>query len=289
VRSSSLAAGEMILLSNVFKPYQYTPVEETKTIEFVPRPYPSRTHSDGQGSLEDGQEEKLQELDELKQQILRDAEAFAEEQLQAAAEEAGRLREQALQEIESWWSERRAQDEETMLEAKEAGFQQGYEAGLAEAEQRIRQEYAAMLEEGRSVIAQAVQIKQEIIAESEPFLIDLAAGIAEKVIGRQLELEPDWVLELVRNTLSRRREKGVITLCVSPSQFSFIQNARDELLLSIDSQAELQIIPDATVKDYGCVVRSSFGSIDARIGTQLDEIKAVLRQIAEQSGESDDE
>jgi flagellar assembly protein FliH len=288
VRLSSLAAGEMISLSNVFKPYQYTPVVETKTIEFVPRPYPLHAPN-GENSLEEGESEQLQELDELKQQILRDAESYAEEQLQAAVQEAQLLREQASQEIESWWSERRSLDEQVVIEAQESGFEQGYLAGMAEAEARVRQEYSAMLEEGRSVIAQAVQIKQQIIAESEPFLIDLAAGIAEKVIGKQLELQPEWVLELVRSTLSRRREKGVITLCVSPSQFAFIQNAREELMLSIDSQAELQIIPDASVKDFGCVVRSSFGSIDARIGTQLDEIKTVLRQIAEQSGESEDE
>jgi flagellar assembly protein FliH len=54
---------------------------------------------------------------------------------------------------------------------------------------------------------------------------------------------------------------------------------RDELLLSIDSQADLQIIPDPSVKDKGIVVRSTFGSIDARIQTQLNEIKNSLRMI----------
>jgi flagellar assembly protein FliH len=60
----------------------------------------------------------------------------------------------------------------------------------------------------------------------------------------------------------------------------YIQDARDELVLHVDSQAELQIIPDSSVTDMGCVVRSSFGSIDARIDTQLQEIKHALRQIA---------
>ena len=54
---------------------------------------------------------------------------------------------------------------------------------------------------------------------------------------------------------------------------------------AIDSQAELQIVPDSTVKDYGCVIRSSFGSIDARIDTQLSEIKRELIQLAHHSDE----
>ncbi len=86
--------------------------------------------------------------------------------------------------------------------------------------------------------------------------------------------------EMIRKVLARRREKGMIALCVSPSQFSYIQDARDELLLHIDSQAELQIIPDGSVQDHGCVIRSSFGSIDARIDTQLNEIKQALQDLA---------
>jgi flagellar assembly protein FliH len=88
----------------------------------------------------------------------------------------------------------------------------------------------------------------------------------------------------VRNVLSRRKEKGVIALCVSPKHFDYIFNAREELLTSIDSQAELQILPDATVKDEGCVIRSAFGSIDARIDTQLKEIKSVLLHLAATGG-----
>lgn len=70
----------------------------------------------------------------------------------------------------------------------------------------------------------------------------------------------------------------------------FVQDARDELMLAVDSQAELQIIPDPNVRDRGCVIRSSFGSIDARIDTQLEEIKKSLQQVAIRSeGGADDE
>jgi flagellar assembly protein FliH len=286
VRLSSHAAGEMISLSNVFKPHQYIPVEDTKTIQFAARTFPSNVPVDSV-RLSEAELKQAEELEQMKNKVIEDAEAYAEQCIQEATAEAEQLRQRALQDIEAWWEERRAQDEQLSLAAKEEGYEQGFQSGSGEAEEKVRQEYAAMLEEGRSIITQAVQIKQHIIAESEPFLIDLAAGIAEKIIVRQLDLQPEWVLELIRHTLIRRREKGVITLCVSPSQFGFVQNAREELIVSIDSQAELQIIPDASVKDHGCVVRSSFGSIDARIGTQLDEIKAVLRHIAEQEEETD--
>ncbi|MMZ67139.1 flagellar assembly protein H [compost metagenome] len=116
-------------------------------------------------------------------------------------------------------------------------------------------------------------------------MVELSCAIAEKIIDRQLELKPEYSVELIKKSLSRKREQGVLTLCVSPSQFAFVQAAREELSLVIDSQAELQILPDASVQDRGCVIRSSFGSVDARIDTQLSEIKKELLRISRQTEE----
>ncbi|WP_261808225.1 FliH/SctL family protein [Paenibacillus sp. N3.4] len=219
----------------------------------------------------------------MKEQILQDAEAFANEQVDQAMRECATLREQADAEINAWWDGRRSEDEAHIALSRQTGFDEGYQQGIAQAEDALREEHSEMLSEARTILEQAYKLKQQIIQESEPFLIELSASIAEKIIGRQLSLNPEWVVELIQSVLSRRREKGIIALCVAPSQFAYIQDAREELLTSIDSQAELQIIPDSTVLDRGCVIRSSFGSIDARIDTQLKEIKSALQQMATQN------
>ncbi|MFD0698386.1 FliH/SctL family protein [Paenibacillus sp. GCM10027628] len=278
----------MILLSNVIKSFAYVPLEDTKLVEALT---PQQLYRAGlledeesvRNQLTPEQQQELAEATSMKDQILQDAEAFANEQIHLAMQECAALREQVDSEISSWWEQRRAQDEEHVSQAEQAGFEEGYQRGIEQAEIVLRQEYNEMLAEARTILEQAYTLKQQIIQESEPFLIDLSTSIAEKVIGRQLSINPEWVLDLVQKVLSRRREKGIITLCVTPSQFAYIQDAREELLTSIDSQAELEIIPDASVQDHGCVIRSSYGSIDARIDTQLKEIKSALRQMANQS------
>lgn len=280
MKLSSLAAEGMILLSNVIKLFQYVAVEDTKIVE---PPAASVLKQEHPEETEDHLPEHHQELNDLlqmKEQILQDAESFAEEQVRAAMEEAAAIRQQAQAEIEAWWHERRLKDQEALNEARDRGHAQGYQEGMAQVEMELREQYEATLQEASQILEQAYLLKQQIIQEAEPFLIELSCSIAEKVIGRQLTLEPEWIIDSIRKVLSRRREKGIITLCVSPAQFSYIQDAREELLLAIDSQAELQIIPDASVLDQGCVVRSTFGSIDARIDTQLKEIKTALQQLA---------
>ncbi|RTE01776.1 FliH/SctL family protein [Paenibacillus whitsoniae] len=270
-------------MSSVIKSFAYVPVDDKKIVDTAA----AFKHLTESLAPEDPwtpeMHQEISDATTLKNQILEDAEAFANEQIQQAMQECAALREQTQDEMSTWWDTRRAEDAAITDAAREAGFAEGYQTGMVQAEASVKQAYADMLAEASSILEQSYQLKQQIIQESEPFLIELSTSIAEKIVGRQLSLEPAWVIELIQSVLMRRREKGIITLCVSPSQFAYIQDAREELLTSIDSQAELEIIPDSTVQDHGCVIRSSFGSIDARIDTQLKEIKTALQQLATQS------
>ncbi|RKN86523.1 FliH/SctL family protein [Paenibacillus ginsengarvi] len=276
-------------MSNVIKAAFYVPLDDKKLIkvsanESVRDPEPSELAQSETAADEETVPAEVAAALVAKEQIIRDAEQYAESVVSQATEDANRLRSEANVEIEAWWSRRRAEDEQLSAQATAAGQELGYQQGYEEAERNVRGQYEQLLGEARSVIENAVLVKHQLIQESEPFLIELSCAIAEKIVGRQLSIEPEWTIDLVKNVLQRRREQGIITLCVSAQHFQFIVDAREELMLAIDSQAELQIIPDPTVHDHGCVIRSSFGSIDARIDTQLNEIKKGLQQIALQGG-----
>lgn len=222
------------------------------------------------------------EAEETRKQMLTDAKEFAERQVREAAEEAERLLAEAKEQIEAWWEERRQQDEDLVEAIRAEGFNQGYEEGKAHAEETLQQNINEMMDEASNVLKLAYSEKEAIIQEAEPFVVELSCAIAEKVIDKELSLDPEYMLSLIKQSLARKREQGVITLCVAPAYFAFVQAAREELGLSVDSQAELQILPDPTVLDRGCVIRSSFGSVDARIDTQLKEIKKELQRISMQ-------
>jgi len=270
----------MILLSNLIKPSGYQPLDNKKIIEFKVMQVPMEHIEDAECAEDLAKHKLVQDAKRMESQILRDAEMVAEEEIRKALEETTAMREQAQSDIETWWTERRSMDETTHEEMKQAGFNQGYEEGLAKAEAELLAKYESLLLEARTILTGAHAVKDQIIHESEPFLIDLSSSIAERIIGHQLTVNPEWILDLVHKVLARRKEKGIITLCVSPKHFDYIFSAREELATSIDSQAELQILPDNTVADDGCVVRSDYGSIDARIDTQLNEIKSALLHMA---------
>lgn len=284
----------MTSLSNLIKVSQYVPVEILKQLNLAKvhptTEDPSSTHTEN--PVVQGPSAEDLAAEETRRQMLADAKEFAERQVRDAAEQAERMLAEAQKQIEAWWQERREQDEQMIEAVKAEGFTQGYEEGKAQAEATMRAKIEEMMNEASSVLQQAYEEKERIIQEAEPFLVELSCAIAEKVIDKQLELKPEYVIELIKKSLARKREQGTLTLCVSPKDFAFVQAAREELSLAIDSQAELQILPDPTVKDRGCVIRSSFGSVDARIDTQLTEIKKELLRVSlqmEERGQANDE
>ncbi|MDQ0090626.1 flagellar assembly protein FliH [Paenibacillus anaericanus] len=270
-------------MSNLIKVSQYVPVDILKQLNL------GKTYLSPDEQKLDDESMAIAEVavtvedlaaEETRRQMLSDAKDFAERQVREASEQSERLLAEAKEQIETWWQERRVQDEDLIEALKSEGFSQGYEEGKVQAEQTLQDKINVMMAEATAVLEEAHIEKGRIIQEAEPFLVELSCAIAEKIIDKQLDLEPEYTLELIKGNLSRKREQGLLTLCVSPSHFAFVQAAREELSLAIDSQAELQILPDPTVKDRGCVIRSSFGSVDARVDTQLSEIKKELLRIS---------
>ncbi|MGG6313550.1 FliH/SctL family protein [Paenibacillus macerans] len=281
-------------MSNLIKVSQYVPVEILKQLNLAkPQvPFDEQSAEQPEEIIEQVPSREDIAAEQTRRQMLSDAKEFAERQVREASEQAERMLAEAREQIEAWWQERREQDDQMIEALKAEGFHQGYEEGKIQAEETMRLKIDEMMNEAGAVLEQAYIEKERIIQEAEPFVVELSCAIAEKIIDKQLELEPEYALELIKKSLARKREQGIITLCVSPGHFAFVQAAREELSLAIDTQAELQILPDPTVKDRGCVIRSSFGSVDARIDTQLTEIKKELIRISlqtEERGQANDE
>ncbi|AIQ47863.1 flagellar biosynthesis protein [Paenibacillus sp. FSL R7-0273] len=269
-------------MSKLIKHSQYVPVDVLKRLEQARQNAGIAEASvvEEPASVVHYHDPAREEAEQSRRQMLKDAQDFAEEQVRSASLEAENIVESARTEAEEWWRQRREQDEHLIEGVKSEAFQQGYQEGLTQAEHDMAIRMNEMMEEARMVLQEAYKARDVIIQEAEPFLVELSCSIAEKIVDKQLTVEPQFAMDLIRKNLARKREQGLISLCVSPSQFAFVNAAREELALAVDSQAELQILPDSTVKDMGCVIRSSFGSIDARIDTQLGEIKKSLVRIA---------
>lgn len=204
----------------------------------------------------------------------------AEEQAKAIIENAeylSRLREKEAEEkISQWWDENHQKLEILSVEAEQKGFQEGFTAGKQEAEIEILREYQEKMDQVQALLEQAYDEKSTIIAEAEPFLLELSTVIATHIIKAELNSNPSQFVELLKQHILRFKEKEFITVCVHPDDFEFIQSQRAHLVAVVNGETEIKIIPDHSVSSKGCIIRTAYGSVDARIDTQIEEIKKVI-------------
>jgi len=118
---------------------------------------------------------------------------------------------------------------------------------------------------------------ERIRVEALPGAHALAARMAQKIVGRAIDLDPGVMAEIAAQALAAARARaGLVVLRVNPEDLAMIEVQRPRLLAALTHAVELRVVADATVTRHGCVVDSPAGRLDARLETQL----AALERVA---------
>ena len=258
----------MTSYSKVFKSTQLSVVEERKVItqpQIIFSRKEEEQHQPDEGLLGNNVHQLIQEAKDQAQAIIDAAEKEAQSIIEAAEEK-----------INFWWEENHQKLSILSQESEQNGYQAGYTNGKQEAALVVEREYLGKIELVQNMLEQAFEQKEAIISEAEPFLLELSTVIATHIIKHELTSNPDQFVELIKQHILRFKEKEFITVCVHPDDFDFIQAQRAHLVAVVNGETEIKIIPDHSVSSKGCIIRTAYGSVDARIDTQIEEIKKVI-------------
>ena len=158
-------------------------------------------------------------------------------------------------------------------QAWEEGQREGFAAGKMEAAQLI-----TVLQ---NVVDEAMAAREEFIAVTTPQLLNLAVQIAEKIIRREVERDSTVVQRIAEDALRHAVDKHHLRIRVNPEDLETLQAVAPELQAALDDIREFEIVPDRRSGDRrmargGCLVETESGTIDARIETQLEEVRERL-------------
>ena len=201
--------------------------------------------------------------------------AALEAQAQAIIEEAGRSAQALVDDAERRAAElldqatRRAQT--LAEEARRSGHETGYADGVGE----VHASMAAMIATLGVIVEAARAERHALLASAEPELVRLAVGIAERVLHQQIALDPGVVVEMARAAITRIVDRERITVRVNPADIEQMRGHRDELL-ALGDVKNMRVIEDQRVDRGGVILETDAGSIDAKISTQLAEVRKIL-------------
>ncbi|MCC7309012.1 MAG: hypothetical protein IT173_15720 [Acidobacteria bacterium] len=150
--------------------------------------------------------------------------------------------------------------EKAQIEAR-ASFESEIEARLSD----VRAELAGTLE-------RLSRLAGEMTGHVESDLVELAIQIAKKIVRREVTVDKEIAVTLVRVSLSKLNQRTAAEVHLNPDDLAYINSRLD----SLQFRGALTLIEDPSISPGGCLVHTETGDIDARIESQFDEIAVGL-------------
>lgn len=152
-------------------------------------------------------------------------------------------------------------------EAFTKGYAQGERAGLEAGGKRAE----AMLRRVAQTIEELGGLRQTLIQETERQMVQLALTLARRVVHREVTLDPELAAALAHVALERLGTTAPATIRLNPEDYTIV--AQDGARWG---GATVTVVPDPSIARGGCLVESEFGSVDATIERQFDELSRAL-------------
>jgi flagellar biosynthesis/type III secretory pathway protein FliH len=156
-------------------------------------------------------------------------------------------------------------------DAHDTGMEQGLSDGRASAQAEMEE----MLETMRGLIEMARIERHKIIEQAEPEIVRLSTAIAERILHKHVSVDPATVLDMTRNAITRIVNRENVTVRVNPADIETMRENRDRLMLFNDIE-HMRVIEDQRVDRGGVVIETEAGTIDAKVSTQLREVRRLL-------------
>ena len=219
----------------------------------------------------------------------REQEPEIEAETEEGKEEIKRLRREMEAEKEKVLEEARKAGEKAKKEAAQEGLKQGKEEGYrrgleaAEKELKEKQEQAVWaLDEAHRLLEEARRRYREIVHSSEETVVELSVAVAEKLLNRQLSLEPEAITDLVRQGLQDLPSGNGVKVLVNPEDAPFCLQHREELQQEAYPAGELEVVPRQEIPRGNCRVETEQGAVEIKLEEEKERLRQILRQEARQ-------
>jgi len=163
--------------------------------------------------------------------------------------EAEEVLAEVVQESERYKQEVSEECEKLKEKAQQEGFFEGYQKWV---------EHIASLE------AEVSRVHQEL----EKMLIPVALKAAKKIVGREIELSEETIVDIVSNCLKAVSQHKRVTIYVNKKDLEPIERSRNRLKEIFESLEVLSLRERSDIARGGCVIETEGGIINAQLENQ---------------------
>lgn len=135
-------------------------------------------------------------------------------------------------------------------------------------------------EEGfRKWVEHITSLEQEIErvrSDLEKMLIPVALKAAKKIVGREIELTDDTIVDIVSNSLKAVSQHKRITIYVNRKDLDSLESHRPKLKEIFESLEVLSLRDRSDIAQGGCIIETEGGIINAQLENQWKALESAL-------------
>lgn len=168
-------------------------------------------------------------------------------------------------------------------------LQEQYNNGYKDGQQKIKidleKDYADKLykkyEEVYHILEDYNQRMEEYETVFEKIVINTAYELAKKIVQKEIEKET-IVNENIKAAIAKIIGANEVRIKINPADVEHI-NDYSKGLLNASSFNKIKFEPDERIQPGGCLIETDIGNVDARINSQLEELRLKLEEIIDKS------
>lgn len=162
-------------------------------------------------------------------------------------------------------------------EGYDSGFEKGYFEGLEKSKAEVEQKYASLISTITSISQGALAEKQKLVMSAEDDIVKLSVDIAKKVVGQELSINHDIIVNFVKEAIRMLENKEKIVIYVHPDDIEIIKSHREDFQKLMDISDTMHILPDDMLSRGECRLESESEIVDTDINYQFEEINKKLQ------------
>jgi len=159
-------------------------------------------------------------------------------------------------------------------EKQEQIFNAGREEAIKELQSQFSQKLQTKFGEYDNFMKSIDERLVEYKTSFDKIVLDVSFAIAEKIIKKRVEESP-IIISTIKESTSKIIGANNIVLRLNPKDMLLIEEC-DEDFLDSKSYSNVKFEVDDRIEVGGCYMESEIGNVDARITSQLDELKRKL-------------
>ncbi len=258
-------------------------IEEIPDIEEYSGPTADDLRREAEAFKATWEKEKLEMIENAKREavrIIEEAKQGAFEEIKKGKNEAQKIIQEAsdqASETAKTASEKHDQlikesaDKASSIEKE--SYDKGYKDGIEKGFESGKGEVERLIEKIHQVLNTAIEKRNAIIEESETQLVNLVLLISQKVIKVISENQKNVVINNVIQALRKLKTRGEVVVRVNLDDVKLTTEHIKDFMKMVDNVRSITVLEDSTVDKGGAIIETDFGEIDARISSQLNEIK----------------